>query len=274
MTAPTIHRPKNWQIGERRPSTTGGVCPNVQPVAPVTEPASEWVTKNLGFLPDKLQAEVLNASENRLLLLCSRQWGKSTILAAKALHHAVSKSGAFILVASASKRQSKEFVLKFNAFAHQALGKAPKSEGEGYRLANGARIIPLPQSPDKVRCYSAPTLIVIDEAAFVKDEFYEAITPALATSNGALWFLSTANEQKGFFHHAWATKADGWKIVKATADECPRISKEFLAGERISKGEAAYMREYFCEFRAGRTQFVDESYIEAMYDCDFKLLGE
>jgi hypothetical protein len=34
------------------------------------------------------------------------------------------------------------------------------------------------------------------------------------------------------------------------------------------------MREYFCEFRAGRTQFVDESYLDAMEDGDFKILGE
>lgn len=124
------------------------------------------------------------------MLLCTRQWGKSTIAAAKALHHALTTPGAFILVASACKRQSKELVLKFNEFAQMVLGKPPKAEGESFRLPNRARIIPLPQSPDKVRCFSAPTLIIIDEAAFVKDVLFEALTPALATSNGALWLLT------------------------------------------------------------------------------------
>jgi hypothetical protein len=250
------------------------VCPNAIPSRHREESVSDWVTQNLQLIPDELQIEALNATHNRLILLCTRQWGKSTIVAAKALHHALTKQGAFILVASASKRQSIELVLKFNAFAQQLLGKPPKREGEGYRLPNGARIIPLPHSPDTVRCYSAPTLVIIDEAAYVKDALYEALTPALATSNGALWLMSTANEQKGFFHQTWVTRGEDWKLVKATANDCPRISKQFLAAERAAKGEATYMREYFCEFRAGRTQFVDESYLDAMEDGDFKILGE
>jgi hypothetical protein len=240
----------------------------------VSPNAATWVSEHLQLVPDKLQVEVLEATQNRLILLCTRQWGKSTIVAAKALHHALTKKDAFILAVSACKRQSVEFVRKFNEFAKEVLGHRPKRDGEGYILPNGARIIPLPHSPEKVRGYSAPTLIVIDEAGYVKDALYEALTPSLAASNGALWLMSSANEQKGFFHQAWVTNAPGWKLVKATANDCPRISKEFLLSERIAKGEATYMREYFCEFRAGRTQFVDESYLDAMEDGDFKILGE
>lgn len=96
----------------------------------------------------------------------------------------------------------------------------------------------------------------------------------MATSNGALWLLSSAGEQKGFFHKAWMARAKDWKLVRATADDCPRISQQFLAGERISRGEATYMREYYCEFRAGRSQFVDESYLEAIFDANFKAFAE
>ena len=257
-------RPKIWQASDVTPTDTLEVCPDV----------AQWVADNLQLTPDKLQAEVLNATENRLLLLCTRQWGKSTMTAAKALHHALTTPNAFILVGSACKRQSKELVLKFNDFAQRLLGKAPKPEGEGYRLPNRARIVPLPQSPDKVRCYSAPTLIIIDEAAFVKDELFEALTPALATSDGALWLLSTAGEKKGFFHKTWVGRTEDWKLVKATADDCPRISSKFLARERIAKGEVTYNREYYCEFHSGRHQFVDESYLEAIFDGNFKALGE
>ncbi|MBM3753482.1 MAG: hypothetical protein FJW38_05840 [Acidobacteria bacterium] len=259
-------RSKIWRAGVAVPDKTPDVCPSAD--------AATWVSNNLGFTPDPSQADVLNATENRLLLLCTRQWGKSTIVAAKALHHALTTPKAFILVASACKRQAKELVLKFNEFAHTVLGEMPKPEGEGFRLPNRARIIPLPQNPDKVRCYSAPSLIIVDEAAFVKDELYDALRPARATSNGAVWLLSTAGEQKGFFHKAWVSRAKGWKLVKVTAAECPRISAEFLAGERIEMGEAKYMREYFCQFRAGRSQFVDESYLEAIFDTNFKALGE
>ena len=154
------------------------------PPQPKTPTVSDWVTANLQLTPDNLQAEVLDATEDSVLLLCTRQWGKSTIAAAKAIHHALTTPKAFILVASASKRQSTELVRKFKEFA-EMIGLKTKRDGEGFTLPNRARIIPVPQSPAKVRCYSAPTLIIIDEAAFVDDEMFEAVTPMLATSNGS-----------------------------------------------------------------------------------------
>jgi len=69
-------------------------------------------------------------------------------------------------------------------------------------------------------------------------------------------------------------RAKDWKLVRATADDRPHISKQFLTGERLSRGEATFMREFYCEFRAGRTQFVDERYPQAIFDTNFKALGE
>ena len=63
----------------------------------------------------------------------------------------------------------------------------------------------------------------IDEAAFVSDALLDAISPSLAASNGALWFLSSAGEQKGFFYQTWASQPAGWKLVRATAADWPAI---------------------------------------------------
>ncbi len=238
------------------------------PPQPKTPTVSDWVTANLQLTPDNLQAEVLDATEDSVLLLCTRQWGKSTIAAAKAIHHALTTPKAFILVASASKRQSTELVRKFKEFA-EMIGLKTKRDGEGFTRPNRARIIPVPQSPAKVRCYSAPTLIIIDEAAFVDDEMFEAVTPMLATSNGSLWLLSTPNGQRGFFYKTWLNRPDGWKFVTATADDCPRISVHFLARERASKGESSFRREYLCEFVAGHQQMVSQEDANAIFDTDF-----
>jgi hypothetical protein len=267
---------ENWQALNVTPKATGEVCPNaITPPNAITLPSrdrkgavSDWVTANLQFTPDNLQAEVLDATEDSVLLLCTRQWGKSTIAAAKALHHALTTPKAFIIVASASKRQSAELVRKFKEFA-ETIGLKVKRDAEGFTLPNRARIIPVPQNPEKVRGYSAPTLIIIDEAAYVKDDMYEAVTPMLATSNGALWLMSTAGAQRGFFFKTWQTRPDGWKLVQATADDCPRISVHFLARERAAKGEAFYRREYLCEFVAGHQQMVSQEDADAIFDTDF-----
>ena len=259
------NRLEKWQASDVTPTHKLEVCPTAQTSCGT---ASTWIRENLGFIPDNLQAEVLNATENSVQLLCTRQWGKSTIAAAKALHHALTETNAFIIVASACKRQSAELVRKYREFA-ATIGLKTRRDGEGFALPNGVRIIPLPQNPEKVRCYSAPTLVIIDEAAYVTDEMYQAVTPMLATSNGTLWLMSTAGAQRGFFYKTWLNRPDGWKLVTATADDCPRISVHFLARERASMGETIYRREYLCEFVAGHQQMVSQEDANAIFDTDF-----
>jgi len=275
MSGSYKNRTEIWQAGVAVPGTAPEVCPNAANAtteallnrdhegAPTT-----WITKHLGFTPDKLQSEALDATEDRVLLLCTRQWGKSTIAAAKALHHALSTEKAFIIFASACKRQSKELARKCKEFAAQ-LGLKAELDGEGFTLPNGARIIPVPQSPEKVRCYSAPSLIIIDESAYVKDEMFQTVTPMLATSNGTLWIMSTAGPQRGFFYKTWLNRPEDWKIVKATADDCPRIGVKFLARERAAMGQTVFSREYLCEFVAGHQQLVSQEDADAIFDTDF-----
>lgn len=255
---------KNWPTGEVVTSRTGDVCPDT----------AKWVKKSLHFTPDPVQTEILSSTAKRLHLLCSRQWGKSTVVAAKALHHALTVPGAFIIIGSSSQRQSNELLTKFKAFAALVLPKRLRKDTEtgSYYLPNGARIVALPESPDKVRGFSAPSLIILDEAAFVREELYEALTPSLATSKGALWLLSSAGEQRGFFHRIWTARPAGWSFFRATAEDCPRIDPAFLAAERAEKGEAYVRREYFCEFAGGRNQFIDDASIDALTDIDYELL--
>jgi hypothetical protein len=66
----------------------------------------------LGFNPDPRQAEVLESQAKRGILNCTRQWGKSTVAAIKALHTAHSKPESLVLVASPGERQSAEFLKK------------------------------------------------------------------------------------------------------------------------------------------------------------------
>ena len=68
--------------------------------------AVEFARTRLGFEPDEQQAEVLRSEAKRGILNCTRQWGKSTVAAAKAVHRAYTRPGSLVLVASPSERQS------------------------------------------------------------------------------------------------------------------------------------------------------------------------
>jgi hypothetical protein len=71
-----------------------------------------FVRNRLGFEPDPPQIEVLQCTHKQGILNCSRQWGKSTVTAAKAVHRAYTQPGSEILVAAYCQRQSAEFLRK------------------------------------------------------------------------------------------------------------------------------------------------------------------
>ena len=212
--------------------------------------AAEWARTELGFAADEAQAEVLRSTKKRGLLNCTRQWGKSTVTAAKAIHQAVHFPESLTLVVSPSARQSGEFLRKATGFARK-LGIKPKGDGDNeisLELPNRSRIVGLPGSEATVRGFSAVSLLLVDEAARVSDELYLALRPMLAVSDGALWLMSTPFGKRGFFYEAWANGGPDWARVQAAATDCPRIGRKFLEEERATMGERWFRQEYMCEF--------------------------
>jgi hypothetical protein len=52
----------------------------------------------LGFIADAEQQRVLRPGTLRGLLNCTRQWGKSTVIAIKAVHHAFTQPDRLVIV--------------------------------------------------------------------------------------------------------------------------------------------------------------------------------
>src|SRR6266542_881779 len=143
--------------------------------------------------PDPWQIACLRSSANRLLLLCSRQTGKSETAAALALHTALLQPGALVLLLSPSERQSGELAAKVFRL-YDAVGQpvpARKRTELQLHLQHGSRVIALPSSEATVRGYSGATLLVVDEAARVPAALYRSVRPMLAVSCGRLIALST-----------------------------------------------------------------------------------
>src|SRR5262245_31828225 len=121
-----------------------------------SEDTADWVRAKLGFEPDAAQSRVLRTESRRVILNCTRQWGKSTVTAAKAVHHAYTRPGSLTIVVSPTARQSAEFVRKAEEFVRR-LQIRPKGDGDNeisLVLPNGSRIVGLPGSDDTVRGFS------------------------------------------------------------------------------------------------------------------------
>jgi hypothetical protein len=197
---------------------------------------------------DPWQAELLQSTASRILMLCSRQSGKSTLAACLALADAL-QHASLVLLLSPSLRQSQELFRKVVHFYRRLQQTIPTEQESALRLelANGSRIVSLPGTEQKIRGFSGVGLLIIDEAARVQDELYYSVRPMLAVSGGRLVCLSTPFGRRGFFHHEW-TEGDSWLKVKISADHCPRISPAFLAEERKALGDWWFKQEYLCEF--------------------------
>jgi Terminase large subunit, T4likevirus-type, N-terminal len=224
-----------------------------------------FASKVLHFTPDAIQTELLNSSAKQGLLNCTRQWGKSTVAAIKAVHRAHFTPDSLILVASPTERQSAEFLRKARHFA-QAL--QPRLTGDGHNrvsllFPNGSRIVGLPGTEATIRGFSAASLVILDEASRISDDLYKALSPILTVSGGDLWLLSTPCGKRGIFYELWQHGGDQWTRFEVPATQCPRISPERLDQQRAQLGDMWFRQEYLCEFVSAGTQFFPTELVEA-----------
>ena len=235
--------------------------------------AVTFARKWLGFEPDERQAEVLLSQSKRGILNCTRQWGKSTVAAAKAVHRAFTRPKCLVIVASPSHRQSAEFVRKAAGMV-QMLGITPHGDGANdisIELPNESRIVGLPGVEGTVRGFSAVSLMLIDEASRVHDLMYQALRPMLAVGGGDLWLLSTPFRKRGFFYRTWQHGGPHWHKVRVPATECPRIEREFLEEDR-GQQRGNFQMEYMCEFMEEGNSVFSRDLVEEAQDDSVKPL--
>jgi hypothetical protein len=231
--------------------------------------------EKLGIFPDTWQRDLLNSSSRRVLLNCSRQSGKSTMSAVLALHRALYHPDSLILCLAPALRQSQELFGKVAGF-YRGLERPVPPQAErklSLELENGSRIVTLPGTERTIRGFSGAALLIVDEAARVEDVLYYAVRPMLAVSGGSLMMLTTPYGKRGVFYEEW-TNGEGWERYEVPADECPRISEEFLEEERRALPVRIYRQEYFNSFEETDDQvFSYEDVQAAMSDEVTPLYG-
>ena len=232
----------------------------------------------LGFEPDAAQAQLLEAKDRYVILNCHRQWGKTTITAVHAVHRALSRPGQTIVILSLTLPQAQVLASRCRMFARK-MGVPVKSDAtkeHAMVFPNGSVIFPLPAVADRVRGYTA-NLLIVDEAACVKDEVFAAATPMLAATNGDSWLLSTPKGRQGFFYEARVAKdtiGEPWRRIAAAARTNGRVSVELLERERGWKTEEEFRKEFECEFASGMRNVFAEEWLEKAFAGDIPVFDE
>lgn len=231
-----------------------------------------WARNVLGFEPDAEQIKLLTTSHRHVILNCTRQWGKSTTTAAKAVHLALHKPGALILAMSPSSRQTGELLRKMAGFLN-TVGLHAHGDGDNeqsFLLPNGSRIVGLPGGEANIRGFSAVSLLIVDEASRVPDAAYRAARPMLAIGGGSLLLLSTPYGKRGFFYDEWASGGPDWERIQVPASHCPRISRSFLDAEHKSLGDLWFRQEYCCEFLDTDNQLFGRDLVDQALDKELE----
>ena len=240
-------------------------------------PSAVQLLINFGIDPDPWQMEVLTSPSNRLLLNCCRQSGKSTVLGALGLHTALSRPDALVLCLSPSQRQAGELYRKMIQLfdATPNLPAITKLSELRLEFSTRSRIVIVPADERRgVRGYSRPDLVLFDEASGIPDDVFSAARPLFAThSRGKFVLSSTPRGQRGTFYEEWV-RGSGWQRWTVPADQCPRISPEFLDSERATLGSNWYLQEYFCQFLQPLLAVFDYEKIDAASDPDLQPLRE
>ena len=205
-----------------------------------------WVREKLNVTPTPWQETFLRAPGGAsILALTARQVGKTTTAAWAIANNMLFKPGSLSVIACPAQRQSAEAVRRVRANLHRVGAGFASDNVYGLELKNGSRVLALPGSDDSIRGLTVDGWIVADEAARLGEDLIAALRPMRARRpQTRLAMLSTAWSRTDPFGLAWTSDDPSWLKLKATADEVDLFSKDYLAAERRSLGEAAFKREY------------------------------
>lgn len=230
---------------------------------------------------DDWQEEVHKTVGN--ICLCSgRQVGKSTIIAKDAGEFAAQNPGVSVLIIAAVERQAQELFQKTkwyvedNYKSYIAKGKNKPTLSK-MTLNNGSVIRCLPTGNDGhgIRGFTIDRLYA-DEAAFIPEMVWEAITPMLLTTGGDIILLSTPHGNSGYFHRAFHDDTfTNFQISSEEVIEKREFSDswtehqkekalEHLAREKDKMTSLQYAQEYLGEFVDSLRQVFSDKLLEAV----------
>lgn len=213
---------------------------------------------------DNWQKEVLK-TEGNICLRSGRQVGKSTVISILAGEYALNNPNKLIMVIASVERSAFLLFEKILSYIHtkdktQIMTGRWRPTKSQLRLKNKSRILCLPtgETGYGIRGHTI-NLLVADEAQFINEEVWTAVTPMLAITKGKIILLSTPHGREGYFYRCF--QDDNFTSFHISSEDCPRKDVDFLKREKERMTKAQYAQEYLGEFCDELTQFFPSELI-------------
>ncbi len=212
----------------------------------------------------KYQKKALNTmvNENRVLMICSRQVGKTTLMTIYALWLANFFPDQNIIIIGNNNATAKMIFEKIRLAYLELPGwiKSPCLEFNqlSMKLSNGSRIVTSPTTDSAIRGNTVSCLI-LDEFAFVEegiaDRFWTSVTPTLVTNPDAKLFISSTPNGIGNTFHSLVERAEAkknnFKIEKVIWSDVPGRGakwKKMIIDTELNGDINKFEQEYECKF--------------------------
>lgn len=159
-----------------------------------------------GFTPYKHQKDVIDELKDakgtgkRVIVLSSRQKGKSFMIANLLLYYALNNNKVKCFCVSPTLKQSKAiYSTIFDAVENSGIVKKANAADYEIRFINGSAIyFKSAEQDEALRGYTADFLC-IDECCFITDEVFYKIAPWADAKNAPVLMVSTPFVKEGFF---------------------------------------------------------------------------
>ncbi len=217
---------------------------------------------------DPWQEEVMKCKGN-MVLRSGRQVGKSTVIGLKAAKYAMDNSEKLIMVISKTERQSSLLFAKI-LFNIMLIDKKAIAKGKGVGQNPTKHRIVL-KNKSVIHCLPAGDtgfgimgftidLLIADEAAFIPEEVWNSVIPALAITRGKIWLLSTPFVKEGYYYNCFEDPT--FTSFHTSSEDCPRRDDVFLAHKRKTLTKAQYAQMYLGQFVDELRQFFTDAWIK------------
>ena len=227
----------------------------------------------LNFTALPYQERVLADTSKRIAVRMSRQAGKTTTIAVRAIWYAATRPRTLSLIVAPSLRQSMIMMDRVQGLLY---GMKPrdrraivnKIQRTVVWFRNGSQMVALPCSQNLLRGYTAHQVLA-DEAAFFRDDeiiFYNVLYPMLATTNGTLIASSTPWATKSVFYQMckdekladiWSRHHVTWRDVVAAG----LMTEEFIDEMRRVSPPERFIREFDAEFSEDVDSYLPQELI-------------
>ena len=215
---------------------------------------------------DVWQRRILDR-EGNIAIRAGRQSGKSEVISRKAELFAFEHPGTVTLIIAATQRQSSLLFEKVRGRCDVRDDYFEKPTLTKIVLNNGSRIycVPAGRTGYGIRGYTVD-LLIADEAAYIPETVWMAVTPMLAVSSktrgfGWIIVISTPFGKGGYFYNCCFDS--DFLSIHVSSEDCKRISKKYLQTQKKSMTKMQYRQEFLAEFTDEYNQFFPTKVIKS-----------